>query len=191
MRIRVGEELENLIAQLDLQRSRFLAQNRHARLDIGRLELRGQAPLETGNEPMFEVGDFRGGPVAREDDLFMAVEERVEGVEKFLLRAFFPAEELDVVDQEQIRLAIAFAEFDQVVVLNRVDEFVDEQLAREIHDPGVFGAGADVLADRLHQMRLAEPDPAVNEERVVGLGRRLRDGQTGGVRDFIVRADDK
>ena len=68
----------------------------------------------------------------------MPVEERVEGVEKFLLRALLAAEELDVVDQEQIGLAVAFAEFDQVVVLDRVDELVDEKLAREIHHLGVL-----------------------------------------------------
>ena len=57
----------------------------------------------------------------------MAVEERIEGVEEFFLRPFFPAEELDVVDQQEIRLAITLAELDQVVVLNGVDELVDEQ----------------------------------------------------------------
>ncbi len=71
----------------------------------------------------------------------MAVEERVEGVEKFLLRTLLAAEEMDVVDQEQIGLAIALAEFDQVVVLDRVDELVDEKLAREIHHASLPAAG--------------------------------------------------
>ena len=187
----VGEEIENLVAQLDLQGARFLAQDGHARFDIGRLQFRGQAPFETRNEPMLEIGDLRGGPIAREHDLFMAVEERVEGVEEFLLRTLLAAEELDVVDQEQIGLAIALAEFDQVVVLDRVDELVDEKLAREIHHLRVFFLRADVLADRLHQMRLAEADAAVDEERVVGFGRRLRDREAGGVRDLVVRPDDE
>ena len=52
---------------------------------------------------MLEVGDLGGGPVARENDLFMAVEKRIKGVEEFFLRPFFAAEELDVVDQEQGR----------------------------------------------------------------------------------------
>ena len=53
----------------------------------------------------------------------------------------------------------------------------------------VFLFRPDVLADRLHQVRLAESDAAVNEERVVGARGRLRDRETGGVRDFIVRTD--
>ena len=121
----------------------------------------------------------------------MPVKERVEGVEKFFLRALLASEKLDVVDQEQIRLPIAFAKFHQIVVLNRVDKFVDEKLARKVHDLRVFLLHPDVLADRLHQVRLAEPDPAVNEERVVRPRGRLRDGETRRVGDFVVRADDK
>ena len=47
----------------------------------------------------------------------------------------------------------------------------------------------DVLRDRLEQMRLAEARAAVDEERVVRLRRRLRDGQRGRVREAIRRAD--
>ena len=134
---------------------------------------------------MLEVCDLRGRPIARQHDLFVAVEESIEGVKKFLLRSLFSSEEMDVVDQEKIGLAVAFAEFDQVVVLNRINEFVDEQLAREIHHAGAFPARANVLADRLHEMRFAQPHASINEERVVGLGRRLRDGQACRVRDLI------
>src|SRR5450755_2750947 len=116
---------------------------------------------------MFEIRDFRCGPIAREDDLLMSVEERVEGVKKFFLRTFLAAEKLDVVDQEQIGLAITFSKFHQRAVLNRVDEIVDEKLAGKIHDLRVFLFRPNVLADRLHQMRFAETNAAVNEQRVV------------------------
>src|SRR5439155_15913925 len=35
------------------------------------------------------------------------------------------------------------------------------------------------------------PNAAINEERIVGASGRLRHGQTGGVRDLIVRADNE
>jgi hypothetical protein len=44
---------------------------------------------------------------------------------------------------------------------------------------------AHVLADRLQEMRLAEPCAAVDEERVVGLGRRFGDCERGGVREAV------
>ena len=58
----------------------------------------------------------------------MTIEERIERVEKFFLRSFLTTEELDVVNEEKVGLAIAFAEFDQGIVLNPIDELVNENL---------------------------------------------------------------
>src|SRR5436189_3739534 len=113
-----GQEIESLVAQLNPQGMRFFPQDRHACFHIGRLELGGESPFETGNESMLEIRNLGRRAVAREDNLFMAVEEGVEGVEKFLLRALFTSEKLDVIDQKQVRLSIAFAKLNQVVVLN-------------------------------------------------------------------------
>ena len=72
--------------------------------------------------------------------------------------------------RSKVGLAVAFAEFDQVIVLNRVDEVVDENsLERYITLLPFFLP--DVLADGLHQVGLAETDSAVNEERIVGARR--------------------
>jgi hypothetical protein len=62
----------------------------------------------------------------------MSVEERVEGVEEFLLRPFLAREELNVVDEQHISLPIAVAEFDELAVLDRVDELVREALAGRV-----------------------------------------------------------
>ena len=47
------------------------------------------------------------------------------------------------------------------------------------------------MADGLHKMRLAEPASAVDEEGIVGLGRRLRDSAGRSMRELVVRADDE
>ena len=47
------------------------------------------------------------------------------------------------------------------------------------------------MADRVQQVGLAEPALAVDEQRVVGLGRRLGDGDRRGVREPVGRADDE
>src|ERR1051326_8422290 len=123
--------------------------------------------------------------------MFVTIEKGIEGVKEFFLGAFFAGEKLDVVDAKQIGLTIAFPELDQVVVLDRVDELVDEQLARKINDLRVFLFRDHVLADRLHEMRLAETDAAINEKRVVSARRRLRDRETRRVRDLVVRPNDE
>ena len=43
----------------------------------------------------------------------------------------------------------------------------------------------------MHQVRLAEPDAAVDEQRVVGARGCLGDGAAGGVRELVGRADDE
>ena len=48
-----------------------------------------------------------------------------------------------------------------------------------------------VVVDRRHQVGLAEPGRAVEEERVVGLARQLGDGERGTVRNPVSRPDDE
>src|SRR4029077_17262685 len=120
----------------------------------------------------------------------MSVEKRVEGVKEFFLRAFFAAEKLNVIDEKKIGLAITLAEFHQIAVLDRVDELVDEKFARELDHLGGFLFRPNVLADRLHQMRLAESYAAVNKQRVISPGRRLPHRQTGRMRD-LVRSEER
>ena len=94
----IGDKLENLIPQLDLQRARFFSQDRHPRLDVRRLKLGGKSPFETRNQAVFQIRDLGSGPVAGEHDLLMPVEKRVERVKKFFLGTFFATEKLDIVD---------------------------------------------------------------------------------------------
>ena len=47
----------------------LLAQDRHLGFQVGWLDVRDQAPLETGAQPLFQGGNGLGGPVAGEYDL--------------------------------------------------------------------------------------------------------------------------
>ena len=49
----------------------------------------------------------------------------------------------------------------------------------------------DLLADGLQQVRLAQADAAVDEERVVRLAGLLGDGDAGGVRQAVAGAGDE
>ena len=68
-------------------------------------------------------------------------------------------------------------------LVKRSDERYDDGHARE--EP------RGLVADRVQQVRLAESDPAVDEERVVGLGRQLGDRLAGGLGELVGRADDE
>src|SRR5215831_6469475 len=121
----------------------------------------------------------------------MPVKERVEGMKKLFLGALFATEKLDVIDQEQIGLSITLSKLNQIIVLNGVDELVDKQLTGKIHHLRILFLSANVLADCLHEVGLAQTNAAIDKERVVSPCRRLGNGKTGRVCNLIVRTDDE
>ena len=187
---RLGDERQHLrVGHVDPVRLHLLAQDRDARLEVGRLDVGDQAPFEAAAQPRLERRDVARRPVARHDDLRAGLVERVERVEELLLDPLLVLEELHVVDQQHVVGAVALLEALDPLVAERVDEVVHERLARDVADARVGGVLAHVLRDRLQQMRLAEAGAAVDEERVVGLRRRFGDRERGRVREAVRRAD--
>ena len=122
-----------------------------------------------------------GRPVGADHDLLVGVVQRVEGVEELLLRLLLALEELDVVDQEHVDVAVAALQGGGVGVLDRVDHVVGERLGGDVADLRAGPQVAHVVADRVQQVGLAESGVAVHQQRVVGLAGRLGDGDGGGV----------
>ena len=75
---------------------------------------------------MFEVSNLARRPITRKHDLLAPVEERIKGVEEFFLGTFFAGQEVYIIDQENVCLAVALSKPDQHVMLDRVDELVCE-----------------------------------------------------------------
>ena len=166
-------------------------ENRDLGFEVGRLNVRDQAPFEPRAQPLLELRNLVRRAVAADDDLLLRVVERVEGVEELGLRAFFAGDELDVVDQQHVHGAIAFAEIDDPVVADGVDHLVHEPLGRDVGQLQVAIVPEDVLPDRVHQMRLSQSHAAVDEQRVVRSRRRLGDRAARRMRELIRGADDE
>ena len=130
-------------------------------------------------------------PVGTDHDLLVRVVQRIERVEELLLGPFAVLQELDVVDQQDVDVAVPALERAGLVVAQRVDEVVGELLGRHVpHVPRVAELRG-VVTDRVQQVGLAEPGAAVDEQRVVRLRRRLGDRDRGGVREPVGRPDDE
>ncbi|MNW55056.1 hypothetical protein D3C74_326930 [compost metagenome] len=117
--------------------------------------------------------------------------QRVEGVEELLHRLFLALQELDVVDQEHVDVAVAPLERPGLALADRVDEVVRELLGVHVAHADVRVQVVRVVADRVQEVRLAEAGLPVDEEGVVGLGRRLGDRDSGSVREPVRRSDDE
>jgi hypothetical protein len=84
----------------------LLAEDREPGLELGRLDVGDEAPLEAGAEPVLEARDGLGGAVGGDDDLPALAVELVERVEELLLQLLGALEELDVVDQQYVEVAV-------------------------------------------------------------------------------------
>ena len=166
-------------------------EDRDPRLEVRRGEVGDQAPLEPAAQPLLEGHDRLRRPVGRQHDLLAVLVDRVERVEELFLGPLLVGDELDVVDEEEVDPPVAGTELVDLALLDRGDELVGELLARRVDDPLARELGDDLVADRVHQVGLAEAHPAVQEERVVGVARALGDRQAGGVGQPVGRPDDE
>ena len=166
-------------------------QDCHLGLEIRRLHVGDESPLEARSEALFEPWNVMRRAVAAEDDLLLRVVEGVEGVEELVLRAFLAGDELDVVDEQDVDRAVALTELQNPVVADGVDHLVHETFRRDVGEPQPRRVLHDVLADGVHQVGLAQADAAVDEQRVVGERRCFGHRPAGGVRELVRGADDE
>ena len=163
----------------------LLHQDRDPHLELGRLDRDGQPGVEARGQALVDVDQSLRIGVAGHDDVRALGEQRLEGVEELLLRALLAGEELDVVDQQQVErvvLRLQLVEGLALVVLHHVG---DELLGVQVEDARIGPVGEQRVADGVDQVRLAEADAAVDEERVVHEAGRAGDVQRGGARHLV------
>jgi hypothetical protein len=97
------------------------------------------------------------------------VEQRIERVEKFLLRPLLSGKKMHVVNQQDIRLAEPLSEPGDRMRLQRMDELIREFLAGDVDDaPPFILAAAHRVANRMHQMRFSQSAASEEEQRIIG-----------------------
>src|SRR5688572_12521379 len=92
---------------------------------------------------------------------------------------------MDVIDEEQIGLAEPTTELSRRAILNGGDQLIRELLGAEVRDTTSGLIPEDFMCDGLHEMGLAEPSFAVDEEGVVDLAGCLGDRVCRGCRELI------
>ncbi len=186
-----GDVGDDFVGESDAAEAGFFGDDGDAGFVAGFVDSGDEAGVEAGDEAVFEIGNFVGRGIGGEDDLLVGLEKGVEGVKEFLLGAVAAGEEVDVVDHEDIHVAVAEAELGHFAILHAFHEVVDEGVAGEVEDAGVGLAAEDVLAGGLQEVGFAEPAVAVDEEGVVGTARSFRDGGAGGGGEAVAGAGDE
>ena len=119
-------------------------------------------------------GISRGGQSLLMTSCFWASKSELNVWKNSVCVPSLPGQELDVVHEQHVHRAVALAELEDPVVLDRVDHLVHEPLARDVGEAVVAVVVEDVVPDRVHQVRLAQAHAAVDEQRVVGARRAPR-----------------
>ncbi|MPM16706.1 hypothetical protein SDC9_63087 [bioreactor metagenome] len=131
------DELQHLRVDRQPLLLRLLVEDGDAGLQVRRMHVGDQAGLEPRPQPRLERLEQLRRPVGGHHDLLLGVLQRVEGVEELLLGLDLALEELDVVDQQHVDLAVAAPELDGVVLRDRVDELVGELLGGDVAHPRI------------------------------------------------------
>ena len=184
----LGDVLGNVVVDDAAPLSRLVFDDGKARFKIGRLDVDEQAPLEAGLKTVVEQLHLLGRAVGGEDDLTLGLVEGVEGMEKLLLCLLAAGDELHVVHQQKVRVAVFAAELDVLAGADGLDQLVGEIVALDVDDLGVWCFGADFVRDGVDQVRLAEAGVTVDEKWVVVLRRRVRDRAGRGVGELVAVA---
>ena len=125
----------------------LVAKDGQTRLEVGRLDVGDEAPLEAAAQSLLEGGDGIRHAVARDDDLLVRTVKGVERVEELLLQTFLALHELDVVDQQYVDLAVPAFEPGGAVGADGVDVFVQEGLGAHVPHHVVLVVALHVVAD--------------------------------------------
>ena len=187
----VRNVLGHIVRQVQIQQLGLALDDGNAGFKIRRLDVGGKAPLKPGAQTLLQGFDLLRGAVRRDDDLAAIVVQRVEGVEKLLLRALLAGQELDVVDQKHVRLAVALAELLHRCRLNGGDRLVREFFTIHVNNVEIRVVLLDLNFDGVQQVRLAQTRRPVDEQRVVRAGGVRGHGLRGGKRKLVRRPLDE
>ena len=104
----LGDQFQRrVVGELETVVLGSLAQDRHARGQVRRLDVGHEPRLESLAQAVLERLQVAWRAVGGEHDLAPAVIQSIEGVEELLLGARLALEELDVVDEQHVDVAEA------------------------------------------------------------------------------------
>ena len=111
--------------------------------------------------------------------------QRIENVEELFLGLFLSTEELDVVNDQQIDLAIEKGEVADAVVLDSLNELIRKALAGDVKNICIGAIRVQVVSYGLNKVGLAQADASVQKKWIearpaglLGYGKRCTPSQS-------------
>ena len=112
-------------------------------------------------------------------------------MEKFLLRGFLAADELDIVHQQHVGRAVFVVKFRRGVVVDGADDLVGKFFTVHVYDVIIREIFMDFKLDGAEKVRFAQARTAPDEQWVISAGWIRRNGLRGCVGKLVGGADDE
>jgi len=107
------------------------------------------------------------------------------------LRFGVPGQELHVVDHQEADGLIPLAQPVRLAARDRRMELAEDVVERDGANDGLRTRDRHLVADGFHQVRLAQPRPCVDEQRVVDATGRVGDGASRRDSEAVAGSDDE
>ena len=169
----------------------LVLQHTKAQFKVGRVQVYDQTGLEARTNAFFKISDIRRRTISRNNDLFALVDQSIERVEEFVLRAFFARNELNIVHHEHVNRTEQLFEADRVFFAQRLDKAVHELLSRQIQHAQVRLAGLKFPRDGLHEVGFTQAYATIQKQRVKSDGIAGSHTTGRGMGQFVGLAHDK
>ena len=146
----------------------LLLQDAQAKFVIGRVQIDDKAALQARFDAVFQILDLARRAVGGNHDLFVLINQGVEGVEEFFLRRILAGDELHIIHHQHVDRAEQFLEIHDLLVAQGLHEAIHELLGGQIQHAQMRLARLKFMRNRVHQVGFAQTDAAVKEQRVEG-----------------------
>lgn len=168
-----------------------LTENGQSGSEIGCLEGHGESPFEAVTEAVRECRDFRRGAVCGENDLASGVMKSIEGVEELFFGAGLSSNELDVIYEQNVQVAVAAFESVGSLFAQGGDELGCEGFRVGVEDIQFRDVRGQIVGDSTEKMSFPETGGTVEEEGVVCLGRGFGYRESGSMCQVIAGPDNE
>lgn len=74
------------------------------------MDVRDETALEAGTQAILQGGQLLWRTVGGQDDLFVGLVQRIKGMEELLLRRLLAFQELNVINHQDVEVAVAALE---------------------------------------------------------------------------------
>ena len=115
-------------------------------------------------------------------------------MEKFLLGTLLSYNKLDIIDQENVVVAVFFPKLcggNIIFVSDRVDQLIGKGLGTDVKNLGFRVVFQYKMSDCMHQMGFSKSYASVDKQRIVDFARRFRYRKGCRVGQIVVGADYK